>query len=110
MLSLQTGLLMSARAVITDNDTHDGDFDDTLTAILGASCMVTPSLDLDLAFGTINSSVDLIALTFSLHSAPSPRFCWLGVYLRSWFWSFTLKPRSRRAPLALRQSAYVFFF
>jgi len=32
-----------------DNDANDGNFDDTLGEILGASFRVTPSLDLDLA-------------------------------------------------------------
>jgi len=38
-----------------DNDADDGDFDGNL----GASSMATPSLDLDLARGAVNSNVDL---------------------------------------------------
>jgi len=53
-----------------DDDAHDGNFDDTLSEILGASFRVTPSLDLDLAFGAVDSNVDL-ACTHLL-SPPSP--------------------------------------
>jgi hypothetical protein len=50
----------------------DCDFPDTLGEILGASCMATPALDLDGAFGTVDSFVDfnrtpLLSLPF-----PSP--------------------------------------
>ena len=60
-------------AVMTDDnddDADDGNFDDTLGEILGASFRVTPSLDLDLAFGAVDSNVDL-ACTHLL-SPPSP--------------------------------------
>jgi len=53
-----------------DDDANDGDFDDTLGELLGASFRVTPSLDLDLAFGAVNSNTDL-ACTHLL-SPPSP--------------------------------------
>jgi len=53
-----------------DDDADDGNFDDTLGEILGASFRVTPSLDLDLAFGAVDSNVDL-ACTHLL-SPPSP--------------------------------------
>jgi len=47
---------------VTTNDNDDNaindDFIGNLGEILGASSMVTPSLDLDLAFGVINSNVD----------------------------------------------------
>jgi len=60
-----------ASAVLTDDDdADDGNFDDTLGEILGASFRVTPSLDLDLAFGAVDSNVDL-ACTHLL-SLPSP--------------------------------------
>jgi len=60
-----------ASAVLTDDDdADDGNFDDTLGEILGASFRVTPSLDLDLAFGAVDSNVDL-ACTHLL-SPPSP--------------------------------------
>jgi len=50
-----------ASAVMTvdnDDDADVGNFDDTLSEILGASSRVAPSLDLDLAFGTVDSNVD----------------------------------------------------
>jgi len=50
-----------ASAVMTvdnNDDTDDGIYDDTLSEILGASSRVAPSLDLDLAFGTVDSNVD----------------------------------------------------
>ena len=53
-----------------DDDANDGDFDDTLGELLGDSFRVTPSLDLDLAFGAVNSNTDL-ACTHLL-SPPSP--------------------------------------
>ena len=59
-----------------DDDADDGDFEGNLGEILGASSMATPSLDLDLARGAVNSNVDLarthllstLALTFSLYT------------------------------------------
>jgi len=42
-----------------DDDANDNDFDETLGEILGASFMTTPSLDLELAFGAVDSNVDL---------------------------------------------------
>jgi len=50
-----------ASAVMTvdnDNDADDCMYDDTLSEILGASSRVALSLDLDLAFGTVDSNVD----------------------------------------------------
>jgi len=50
-----------ASAVMTvdnDNDADVGNFDDPPSEILGASSRVAPSLDLDLAFGTVDSNVD----------------------------------------------------
>ena len=38
---------------------YEGDFDDTHGEILGASFRATPSLYLDLAFGTVDSNIDL---------------------------------------------------
>ena len=57
-----------ASAVMTndnDNDAHDGNFDDTLGTILGASSRVATSLDLDLTFGAVDVNDDL-ACTFLL--------------------------------------------
>ena len=62
-----------ASAVMTDAndyDANDNNFDDTLGEILGASSRVTPSLDLDLAFGAVDSNVDLSCT--HLLSPPSP--------------------------------------
>ena len=44
-----------------DNNDHvdDGNFDDTLSEILGTSSKVATSPDLDLAFGAIDVTVDL---------------------------------------------------
>jgi len=55
-----------------DNDDHadDDDFDDTLGEILIASFMATPSFDLDLAFGTVHSNINLDR-TRLLSSLPS---------------------------------------
>ena len=50
-----------ASAVMTvdyDDDADDGIYDNTLSEIHGASSRVAPSLDLDLAFGTVDSNVD----------------------------------------------------
>ena len=55
-----------------DDDADDGNFDDTLGEILGASSRVATSLDLDLAFGAVDSNLDSLAHHFSLHSPPSP--------------------------------------
>jgi len=51
-----------ANAAMTDDNDDDADdvnFDDTLGEILGASFRDTPSLDLDLTFGAVDSNVDL---------------------------------------------------
>ena len=37
-----------------DDDADDGNFDDTLSEILGASSRVATPLDLDLAFGAVD--------------------------------------------------------
>jgi len=42
-----------------DDDADDGNFGDTLGEILGASSRVTTSLDLDPAFGAVDSNVGL---------------------------------------------------
>jgi len=51
----------ASAAMTDDNDDNadDGDFDDTvsLREILGASFMATPSFDLDLVFGAVDSNV-----------------------------------------------------
>ena len=41
-----------------DDDGDDGNFVDTLSEILGSSSKVTTSLDLDLAFGTVDATVN----------------------------------------------------
>jgi len=62
----------SSAAMPDDNDdnANDGNFDDTLGECLGASFRVTPSLDLYVAFGTVDSNVDLACA--HLLSPPSP--------------------------------------
>jgi len=56
-----------------DNDANDGNFDDTLCKILGASSKFTTSLDLDLAqFGAVDSSVDLACTPFLSPLPPIP--------------------------------------
>ena len=45
-------------SVDNNDDADDGIYDDTLSEIIGASSRVAPSLDLDLAFGTVDSNVD----------------------------------------------------
>ena len=50
-----------ASAVMThdnDDDADDGNFDDTLSNIIGASSRVSTPLDPDLSFGTVDSNVD----------------------------------------------------
>ena len=49
-----------------DDNADDGNFEDTLGKILGASSRVTTSLDLDLAFGATDYCRP------RLHSAPQP--------------------------------------
>ena len=64
-----------AIAVMTDNNNNNanvGNLDDTLSEILGASSRVAPSLDLDFAFGTVDSNVDPACTPLNLHSPPSP--------------------------------------
>jgi len=66
-----------ASAVMTvDNhdDANDGNCDDTLSEILGASSKVAPSLDLDLAFGTVDFNVEpaCTPLLSPLSSLPPP--------------------------------------
>ena len=61
-----------ASAVMTDAndyDANDNNFDDTLGEILGASSRFKTSLDLDLAFGAVDSNVDL-ACTSLLSTLP----------------------------------------
>jgi len=67
-----------ASAVMTDDeiddDADEDDFDDTHGEALGASFRATPSLDLDLLFGAVNSNVDLhrTPLLSSLSPLPPP--------------------------------------
>ena len=65
----------SAAMPYDNDDANDGNFDKTLGKILNASFRVTPSLDLDLAFGAIDSNVDLARThptPLPLLSLPSP--------------------------------------
>jgi len=52
-----------------NDDGDDGNFDDTLSEILGTSSRVATTLDLDLAFGAVDVNVDLACT--SLHSPTS---------------------------------------
>jgi len=66
-----------ASAVMTDDnddDVDDGNFDDTLSEILGTSSRVATSLDLDLAFGAVDINVDLActSLLSPLSHLPPP--------------------------------------
>jgi len=54
-----------------DDNADEDDFDDTHGEALGALFRATPSLDLDLLFGAVDSNVDRPTLLFSLHSPPS---------------------------------------
>jgi len=60
----------AAKTDDSDDNADDGNFDNTLGEILGASFRVTPSLDLDLTFGAVDSNVDLACSHFL--SPPSP--------------------------------------
>jgi len=57
-----------------DDDADDGNFDDTLSEILGASSRVSTLLDLDLPFGTVDSNIDpaCIPLLSPLSPLPPP--------------------------------------
>jgi len=55
-----------------DDDADDGIFDDTLGEILGASSRVATSLDLDLAFGAVESNVDLACTSLLSPLSPLP--------------------------------------
>ena len=66
-----------ASAVMTDDnndDVNDGNFDDTLSEILGTSSRVATSPDLDLAFGAFDVNVDLActSLLSPLSHLPPP--------------------------------------
>jgi len=64
-----------ASAVMTDDnddDADDGNFDDTLSKILGASSRVSTSLDLDLAFSTVDSNVDPACIPLPSPLSPLP--------------------------------------
>jgi len=66
-----------ASAVMTDDnniDLDDGNFDDTLSKILGASSRIPTSPDLDLAFGAVDVNVDLActSLLSPLSHLPPP--------------------------------------
>ena len=55
-----------------DDDANDGNFDVPLGHILGASFMAMPSLDLDLAFGAVDSKIDLACTHFLSPPCPLP--------------------------------------
>jgi len=57
-----------------DDDANVGNLDDTLSEILGAASRVATSLDLDLAFGTVDVHDDLActSLLSPLSPLPSP--------------------------------------
>jgi len=59
-------------SVDNDDDADDGIYDDTLSEILGASSRVAPSLDLDLALGTVDSNVDPACTPLLSSPPPSP--------------------------------------
>ena len=66
-----------ASAVMPDDnhdDANDGNFDDTVSDILGASSRVSTCLDFDLAFGNVNTNLDpaCIPLLSPLSPLPSP--------------------------------------
>jgi len=64
-----------ASAVMTDNNDNNadhGNFDDILGKILCASFRDTPSLDLDLAFGAVDSNVDLACARLLFLPSPLP--------------------------------------
>jgi len=73
-----------------DDNANDGDYPGTLGEILGAPSMATPVLDLDLAFGVVDSNVNfdrtpLLSLFSPPPSPPLSSFfccCW-GAHLRS---------------------------
>ena len=73
---------------VNDDDADDSIFDDTLSEILGAPSRVSTSLDLDLAFDTVDLNVDLACTSLLSPLSPSPRLsssfccCW-GAHLRS---------------------------
>jgi len=57
-----------------EDDAHEDDFNDTHGEVLGASFRATPSLDLDLLFGAVDSNVNLHhpPLLSSLFPLPPP--------------------------------------
>jgi len=69
--------------VKTLNNVDDGDFPDTLREILGASLMAMQALDLDFAFGAVDSTINFGSLPLLSPSSlplPSPPFL-LGLLL-----------------------------
>ena len=76
-----------ASAVMTDDnndDVDDGNFDDTLSEILGTSSRVATSPDLDLAFGAVDVNVDRACTSLSTLPPPTSHLlsfffcCFLG--------------------------------
>jgi len=55
-----------------DGNADDGDFADTPSEIFGVSLMATPVLDLNGAFGAVDSTVDFVAPPFPHHPIPHP--------------------------------------
>jgi len=79
--------LLAQSTMTTMPTTRDGEFD-TLEEILGASRMTTTSLDLDLAFGVVDSNTDLdrthlLSLPPPLSSPLLLLLLLLGAHLRS---------------------------
>ena len=54
------------------DDADDGNFDDTLSKILGASSRVATFLDLDLAFGAVDVNDDLACTSLLSPLSPLP--------------------------------------
>ena len=63
---------MSAMTHVNDDDADDGILDDALCEILGASSRAAPSLDLDLAFGAVDVTVDLACTLLLSPLSPLP--------------------------------------
>jgi len=55
-----------------DDDADDGNVDDALSEILGASSRVATFLDLDLAFGAVDVNVDLACTSLLSPLSPLP--------------------------------------
>jgi len=97
-----------ASAVMTDdndNDADDGNFDDTLCEILGASSRVTTSLDLDLAFGAVDSNVNLACTPLLSPLFPLPPNKLFSLPCNKLF-SLSLRPLCRKIDSAQQTSCW----